>query len=1124
LDNDIFAYDVFISHSSKDQQAARDLAKRFRESKLKVWFDEWEITPGDSIPYRIEVGLESSRVLVLCMSRHSFASDWAQLEASTFRFRDPLNKGRRFIPLRLDDAEVPGSLRQLLSVGWSELERDANYPRLLSACKPPPKRPSAKGQATKRVTATRAASPAAQPLISAYDFRTAQVVFGRYDGVLCAWSVGNSGTPIQREAVGHRGIIKSVRCDEADETVLTACTDRTVGLWRIADMVRIASFEGHSASVNAAIWTEGKVASCSDDGSIRIWNVETADVFVQLNGHTGPVTALVSHGHVLVSAGADRTVRIWSVASKRCIRVLEGHTGSVRSLDFSADGRRVLSGSDDNCVRVWDIVTGICENQFEGHTAEVLCLAWHRNQRVFLSGSGDRTIRAWDVESGRCLRVFDGHKHDVIAVRWNAEDSHATSGDSSGMLTWHVDAPVVTPPPSAIAAVDQSQISRQVQYTNAKVLLVGESGAGKTGLSRRLASDVWEPSHSTLGAWATQWALPKAAENGAEREIWLWDFGGQADQRLIHQLYMEETALAVLVFDGQKHDVFESLAQWDQDLSRASDRPFAKLLVAGRIDAGAVRAARADIDDFVAERGYKGFLETSARTNQGCGDLRNAIEASIDWDSIPWRSSPALFKRLKEEIVKLKDEGRVLMRVNELRDCLKLRISGEDNQFSDSQLKAVLSLLAGPGVVAELEFGGWVLFRPELINAYGQAVIQTMRADASELGCVSEDRVLRGDLVYHDFERIDPEDERFVLLAMQHRFLARGLCLREHGDNQALLVFPSYYKRHRPPLSGHPAIIVSYTFGGVIDDIYSTLVVRLNYTKPFSRQKLWQDAADFKTETGALIGLKLSRRHADAADRIEVYCEPAVLLADRIVFIRYIHEHLKSRATDVHRRRHYVCTCGTPVSDLNAAERRRNEGRGDIGCSYCDLRVQLVDELEKQYFTPLIEKKVRGLDEQADVELDNESKERVLVGEMISAVALAGQICREKSVSDHGIDMEIEFKDDEHRATGELLFLQLKSGDSYLRTTADNREVFGIKSERHADYWMRQKAPVMLVIRDSAGVIRWMEIRDYLRDKSAKAEKIIRQIEFNGEPFNVTTLMKWRGKLLSKAGHMKTRK
>ena len=56
---------------------------------------------GDS-----EAGLEHSRVLVLCMSAHAFGSDWAQLEARTFRFRDPLNQERRFIPLRLHDAPI----------------------------------------------------------------------------------------------------------------------------------------------------------------------------------------------------------------------------------------------------------------------------------------------------------------------------------------------------------------------------------------------------------------------------------------------------------------------------------------------------------------------------------------------------------------------------------------------------------------------------------------------------------------------------------------------------------------------------------------------------------------------------------------------------------------------------------------------------------------------------------------------------------------------------------------------------------------------------------------------------------------------------------------------------------
>ena len=62
------------------------------------------LKPGDSIPAKIEEGLERSRVLVLCMSANAFGSDWAQLESGTFRFRDPLNKERRFLPLRLDDA------------------------------------------------------------------------------------------------------------------------------------------------------------------------------------------------------------------------------------------------------------------------------------------------------------------------------------------------------------------------------------------------------------------------------------------------------------------------------------------------------------------------------------------------------------------------------------------------------------------------------------------------------------------------------------------------------------------------------------------------------------------------------------------------------------------------------------------------------------------------------------------------------------------------------------------------------------------------------------------------------------------------------------------------------------
>ena len=62
-----FQYDVFLSHSTKDKAVVRPLAERLRADGLQVRFDEWVLKPGDSIPAKIEDGLEHSRALLLCM-------------------------------------------------------------------------------------------------------------------------------------------------------------------------------------------------------------------------------------------------------------------------------------------------------------------------------------------------------------------------------------------------------------------------------------------------------------------------------------------------------------------------------------------------------------------------------------------------------------------------------------------------------------------------------------------------------------------------------------------------------------------------------------------------------------------------------------------------------------------------------------------------------------------------------------------------------------------------------------------------------------------------------------------------------------------------------------------------
>lgn len=113
-----FEFDVFVSYSRQDQAMVLDLAQRLRDAGVRVWLDLWEIQIGDSIPAKIEYGLEHSRLLLLCISQHALGADWVPLESQSFRFRDPLNQARRMIPVRLDDAKVRGSLAQFRALDW----------------------------------------------------------------------------------------------------------------------------------------------------------------------------------------------------------------------------------------------------------------------------------------------------------------------------------------------------------------------------------------------------------------------------------------------------------------------------------------------------------------------------------------------------------------------------------------------------------------------------------------------------------------------------------------------------------------------------------------------------------------------------------------------------------------------------------------------------------------------------------------------------------------------------------------------------------------------------------------------------------------------------------------------
>lgn len=125
-----FDWDVFLSHTADDKPRVARLAERLDAAGLRVWFDRDSIDGGQDIVSAIEEGLERTRVLVLCMSKKAFESEWVRLERNTAMFRDPGNNERRFLPLLFEDCRIPAVLRRLKYIDWRN-ESDEAWQELL---------------------------------------------------------------------------------------------------------------------------------------------------------------------------------------------------------------------------------------------------------------------------------------------------------------------------------------------------------------------------------------------------------------------------------------------------------------------------------------------------------------------------------------------------------------------------------------------------------------------------------------------------------------------------------------------------------------------------------------------------------------------------------------------------------------------------------------------------------------------------------------------------------------------------------------------------------------------------------------------------------------------------------
>jgi hypothetical protein len=104
---------VFISHRKSDDAAAERLADEIRRAGHVVWFDEWEIKPGDSIVGSMNEGLEAADYVVLCYSSSGVSSPYVAREWMSALARQLGGRLVKILPAVLTGGMPPAILADL---------------------------------------------------------------------------------------------------------------------------------------------------------------------------------------------------------------------------------------------------------------------------------------------------------------------------------------------------------------------------------------------------------------------------------------------------------------------------------------------------------------------------------------------------------------------------------------------------------------------------------------------------------------------------------------------------------------------------------------------------------------------------------------------------------------------------------------------------------------------------------------------------------------------------------------------------------------------------------------------------------------------------------------------------
>jgi small GTP-binding protein len=190
------------------------------------------------------------------------------------------------------------------------------------------------------------------------------------------------------------------------------------------------------------------------------------------------------------------------------------------------------------------------------------------------------------------------------------------------------------------------------RLNEARIIILGDKGAGKTCIARRLIkpnASMTTDKESTAGVDTTLWKLEKENIN-----IRIWDFAGHTITHAVHQFFLSERCLYLIVYDGRTEER-NRMEYWLNHMKNYGGDSKAIILVNKRDQHSAKIPINTLKEQYSIKKVYTFSIrddETDLKTFRR--DVSEYIKNNPSWKT---QEIPANYYQVKEELEKIFVKG-----------------------------------------------------------------------------------------------------------------------------------------------------------------------------------------------------------------------------------------------------------------------------------------------------------------------------------------------------------------------------------------------------------------------------------------------------------------------------------